>query len=86
MAIDPTLLAYLVCPASHQPLQEATDDALAAVNARILAGQVSTVGGTTVEKPVSGGLLREDGLVLYPIIDEIPTLLVEEGIVLGPVA
>jgi uncharacterized protein YbaR (Trm112 family) len=33
-----------------------------------------------VEKPLDGGLVREGGDVVYPIVDEIPVLLKDEAI------
>jgi len=33
-----------------------------------------------VEKTLDGGLIREDGKYLYPIIEEIPILLIDEAI------
>ena len=78
--IDPELLAILVCPESHQPLSLAEDGLLERTNAAIAAGDVHTVGGERVDDPLEGGLVREDGKILYPIRDAIPVLLIEEGI------
>jgi uncharacterized protein YbaR (Trm112 family) len=78
--IDPELLAILACPETHQPLAIADAKLLAAVNARITAGECDNVGGTKVEAALEGGLVREDGTIVYPIRDEIPVLLVDEGI------
>ena len=81
--IDKDLLEILACPETHQPLREASADELAAVNAKIAAGGAKNVGGNAVEGELEGGLVREDGQVLYPIREEIPVLLVDEGIALG---
>jgi uncharacterized protein YbaR (Trm112 family) len=78
--IDPELLAILACPETHQPLAIADAKLLAAGNARITAGECDNVGGTKVEAALEGGLVREDGTIVYPIRDEIPVLLVDEGI------
>ena len=78
--VDPELLAILACPETHQPLAMADAKLLAAVNARIAAGECENVGGTKVEDALEGGLVREDGTLVYPIRDEIPVLLVDEGI------
>lgn len=67
--MDLALLDILCCPATHQPLYPADDKALATACAR--SG-----------RPLSEGLLREDGQILYPVINGIPLLLVEEGILL----
>ncbi|HRJ72408.1 MAG TPA: hypothetical protein PLS03_09285 [Terrimicrobiaceae bacterium] len=67
--MDAALLEILCCPATHQALHAADGDALAHASAR--SG-----------KPLEEGLLREDGKVLYPVINGIPILLAEEGIIL----
>lgn len=82
MSIHADLLEILVCPKSKRPLELASDDRVAELNASIAAGKVRTVGGQVVERPLEGGLVTEDGTVIYPIVDDIPVLLVEEGIAL----
>jgi uncharacterized protein YbaR (Trm112 family) len=81
--IDPELLEKLACPESRQPLRLAAPDELAALNRRIAAGDCKNVGGGTVDAELEAGLMREDGKLCYPIRDEMPRLLVEEGIPLS---
>lgn len=50
------------------------------VNERINTGLVKNVGGELIETPLTSGLVREDGEILYPIRDDIPVLLIDEGI------
>ena len=78
--VDPDLLEIVACPETHQPLRMATAAELEGVNARIAAGSCTNVGEAQVEGALDHALVREDGQVLYPIRDEIPVLLVEEGI------
>ena len=78
--IDKELLAILACPETHQPLAEAEAALVAEVNARIAAGELKNVGGADVGEAIEGGLVREDGRVLYPIRHGIPVLLIEEGL------
>jgi len=80
--IDKELLAILACPETHQPLAVASADVVESVNARIRAGGAKNVGGAEVDEPIEGGLVREDGKILYPIRSSIPVLLIEEGLVL----
>lgn len=80
--IDPELLEILACPVTHQPLAMAEAELVAALNAAIDSGGLKGVGGALVEGPLDGGLVREDGAVVYPIRDRIPVLLVDEGIAL----
>lgn len=78
--IDKELLDILACPETHQPLAMAGDDVLAAINQRIEAGTCTDVGGEKVDRALDGGLVREDGKVVYAIRDSIPVLLIDKGI------
>lgn len=81
--IDKELLEILACPETHQPLSEVGPEGLTELNARIEAGEVKNVGGEAVTEVLVGGLVREDGSIVYPIRDGIPVLLVHEGIALS---
>lgn len=83
MAIDPEFLAALVCPETREPLSVLDDKALAELNAAIAAGSVKNRNGDAVDKALDGGLVRADGKVVYPIWDDIPNLLVSEGLPRG---
>jgi uncharacterized protein YbaR (Trm112 family) len=43
------------------------------------------VAGATVAEPVEGALVRTDGAVAYAVRDDIPVMLVEEGLVMATV-
>lgn len=81
--LDPELLSILACPATHQPLREADATEVERVNGRISSGSLKTVGGEAVSEAIEGGLVREDGTILYPIRQGIPVLLIEEGLPLA---
>ena len=78
--IDKELLEILACPETHQKLAEASDELLAALNAKISAGELKNVGGEAVTDTLEAGLVREDGAIVYPIRDAIPVLLIDEGL------
>jgi len=80
--LDRELLDILVCPESRQPVRLAEADLVARLNARIAEGQVANRGGDTVREALTGGLVREDGKVLYPVRDDIPVMLIDEAILL----
>ena len=80
MPIDPDLLSILICPESKQPLREADASLIEGLNGRIDAGSLRNRGGSPVTQRLQEGLVREDGKLLYPIQDGIPTMLIEEAI------
>lgn len=84
--VDPELLEILVCPETKQPVRVADDELVERINASIRSGEVTGRGGERVEDPIDGGLVREDGAVLYPIREDIPIMLIDEAIELGGLA
>lgn len=74
------LLEILVCPETKQSLKVADAALVARFNEAIEAGTLEKRGGEKVDSKLDGGLVREDGTVLYPILDDIPILLIEEAI------
>ena len=78
--IDKELLDILVCPENHTPVRLAEEDLVAKLNEAIAAGQVTNRGGEPVTEPIDGGLVREDGALLYAIRDDVPVMLVDEAI------
>jgi uncharacterized protein YbaR (Trm112 family) len=83
--LDPELLALLVCPETHQDLVEAGPEEVARLNEAIRQGRIRTASGKEVDQPVDGALIREDGAIAYPVRDEIPVMLVAEGLALPQV-
>jgi len=83
--IDAELLALLVCPETHQDVTLATPGEIALLNEAIRQGRVRTAGGSPVDQPVEGALIREDRSIAYPIRDDIPVMLVAEGLSLSQV-
>jgi uncharacterized protein len=80
--IDAKLLNLLCCPESHQPLQLADNALVQSLNRQITAGNLLNRSGQPLKQTLDGGLLREDKKVVYPILNKLPILLVEEGILL----
>jgi len=78
--VDPELLQILVCPETKQPVAPASQELLDRVNRAIQTGELTNRGGETVKDTIDGGVVREDGNVLYPIRDDIPIMLIDEAI------
>ncbi len=84
--VDRELLDLLVCPETRQPLHVAEAALLQRLNAAISAGRVSNRGGRSITDPIAEGLVREDGLLLYPVRDDIPIMLIDEALDLEGIA
>lgn len=80
--VSEELMEILRCPETSQRLKVADADLLARLNAAIESRQLRNQGGDTLEKPIEAGLVREDGRVLYPIVEDIPVMLIDEAIAL----
>jgi len=78
--IAPELLEILVCPELRVAVRPADGEVLSRVNAAVASGSLLNRGGELVREPLAEGLLRVDGLVLYPVRDGIPIMLIDEGI------
>jgi uncharacterized protein YbaR (Trm112 family) len=81
--VDASLVAILACPETHQPVHVADDATVEKVNAAIAAGTVENRDGEPVSEPIETGLVREDGVYLYPVRDDIPVMLIGEAIPLA---
>ncbi len=74
------LLAILCCPETKQDIRLLEPTVVDQLNQRIVNGELKTRGGQPVTEKIDGGLLRKDETVVYPIRDQIPIMLIEEGI------
>ena len=78
--VSPELLEILVCPETKQTLKVADQETLARVNQAVDSGSLTNQGGDRVKDRIEEGLVREDGMVLYPVKDDIPVMLLDEAI------
>ncbi|MHC4398622.1 MAG: Trm112 family protein [Planctomycetota bacterium] len=84
--IDKELLDVLICPESKTPLKLADDALVARLNEAIEAGRLTNRIGEPICEPIDGGLVREDGTLLYPIVDGVPSLLVDGAILVEEIS
>ncbi|NGZ60498.1 MAG: hypothetical protein CV081_08345 [Nitrospira sp. LK265] len=80
VSIDKELLAILCCPDTKQAVSLAEESLLQKLNAAVARGGVTNLGKRPVSEELDGGLIRADQKILYPIRDNIPVMLIEEGI------
>jgi uncharacterized protein YbaR (Trm112 family) len=85
MNINPDLLAILCCPETKQKVAVAEDAVIVTLNSWVTRGELKNKGNRSVTEPFEAGLVREDGALLYPIRNNIPVLLIEEGIPLAQI-
>lgn len=78
--IHAELLAILRCPENHSELREVDAATVAKLNAAAVAKKLRNRSGELVTQILDGGLLRADGAWLYPIVDGIPIMLVDDAI------
>ncbi|NLG16421.1 MAG: hypothetical protein GX556_03705 [Fibrobacter sp.] len=78
--VDKELLDILCCPETKQDLTLVSDKVIQMINGEIKKGEVKNRAGETVNEPIDAGLLREDHKYLYPIREDIPIMLIDEGI------
>lgn len=83
--IGKELLDILVCPERRTPLTLADENLVAALNQAVAQRRLNNQAGEPVEKMLEGGLVRDDHAVVYPVIDGIPIMLVDEAIPLDQV-
>lgn len=84
--IDKELLAILCCPETKQDVTLADDSLIARLNAQVERGALKNKSGQPVGEKLDGGLIRADKKILYPIREDIPVMLIEEGIPLEGLA
>ena len=78
--LEKELLEIIVCPKTRTPLRVADRKLVARLNEAIAAGRIANQRGQAVEEPLAGGLVCRDDTLLYPIVDDIPVLLIDEAI------
>lgn len=86
VTIAPDLLAILCCPETKQDVSLADETLIGKLNAAVSQGTLHNKAKKTVTEKLDGGLIRADQKILYPIREDIPVMLIEEGIPLEQVS
>lgn len=83
--VDASLVAIMACPETHQSLTVADEATVQKVNAAIAAGTLKNRDGEAVTEAIEAALIREDGVYLYLVRDNIPVMLIGEAVALASV-
>jgi uncharacterized protein YbaR (Trm112 family) len=83
--IDKDLLAILCCPDTKQAVHLADEALIGKLNEAVKQGRLKNKAQKPVVESLDGGLVRADRKILYPIREDIPVMLIEEGIPLDQV-
>jgi uncharacterized protein YbaR (Trm112 family) len=74
------VLELLRCPETRMRLSRGEVELVAQFNREIAAGRLRNRRGVALVKPINAILVREDGRLAYPVIDDIPILLADEAV------
>ena len=80
MPIDPQLLDILCCPKTKVDVELLSAQELKKLNEAIKKGSVKNIAGQVVEETLSEGLITIDKKTVYRIEEDIPVMLIDEGI------
>ena len=78
--LDKDLLAILCCPETKLEVALADDSLIEKLNDAVSRGTLKNKAKKPVTELLDGGLIRADRKILYPIREDIPVMLIEEGI------
>ena len=78
--LDKDLLAILCCPDTKQAVVLADDGVIQKLNGAIERGVLKNKAEKPVTEKLDGGLIRADQQILYPVRENIPVMLIDEGI------
>lgn len=78
--LDKDLLAILCCPETKQAVHLADETLIGKLNEAIKQGRLKNKAQKPITESLDGGLIRADRRILYPIREDIPVMLIDEGI------
>jgi uncharacterized protein YbaR (Trm112 family) len=73
-------VGMICCPEIRSPLALADPALVERLNELIRAGRLKNRCGQPVDDVLDGALVRDDNAIAYPIVRDLPILLVDEGI------
>jgi uncharacterized protein YbaR (Trm112 family) len=83
--VDKDLLAILCCPETKLDVTLADEALISKMNDAVSRGVLKNKAQKPVTELLDGGLIRSDRKIIYPIREDIPVMLIEEGIPLDQI-
>lgn len=83
MGLDKKLLDIICCPVTHSPLAPMQQTQLDRLNALITQSKIKNRGDELVTDALAEALVTRDGKLAYPVREDIPVLLEDQGIALA---
>lgn len=80
MALEAFFLEVVACPDTKRPLKLADAALLAKMNALVDKKKLKDKSQWLIDARLQQALVRDDGVVAYPVWDDVPRLLVESAI------
>ena len=74
------LLSIICCPITKQSLSFVAREKLNEINKAISKGQIKTNEGNILNENIIDALITDNGMIIYPIKDDIPVLLENKSI------
>lgn len=84
--LDKDLVAILCCPDTKQAVALADEGLIEKINGAIDRGQLKNYVQKPVTEKLDAGLIRADKKILYPVREDIPVMLIDEGIPLDQIS
>ena len=78
--VSKELLEILCCPETKQDVEYTEGEIIKKINREISNGKLYNRGGDKLTETIDAGLLRDDNKFIYPVRDDIPIMLIDEGI------
>ncbi len=85
-SIRAEFIEMLRCPENGARLELADEPLLSRLNRAIADRALKNRAGQAIEAALAAALVREDRAVVYPIVHDIPILLIDEAIPLDQIA
>lgn len=78
--MDAKVIDQLACPETQQRLSAAPLALIELINAHIVQGEIKNRAQRVLISTLESGLVRQDGKIVYPVVQGVALMLADEGI------